>query len=256
MQIFSFIFKSIIFSLIAITISYFFRVLLKTNSYITDVGALSSFATLFGTLYGITTAFVVFEVWGQYNRTHSLVDKEALALERLFRLTLYFKDKKIAEEMAEKIKDYIDLIIKSKFKMLGNGERNTSTALNFRQISSVIKSVEFANNQKLIIFNQIVEHYGKLHEIRTERVNQSLTRLPKLLKIFLYLSSFLAIGALIVMPFANWYYQILTVGGLTFIITMIFQLVEDLDNPFKGYWNITTEPFERALQHIEEDYKT
>jgi hypothetical protein len=35
---------------------------------------------------------------------------------------------------------------------------------------------------------------------------------------------------------------------------MIFQLVEDLDNPFVGHWNITPEPFERAMKHIEEDY--
>ena len=35
---------------------------------------------------------------------------------------------------------------------------------------------------------------------------------------------------------------------------MIYQLVEDLDNPFAGHINVTTEPFERALRHIEEDY--
>lgn len=31
-------------------------------------------------------------------------------------------------------------------------------------------------------------------------------------------------------------------------------MIEDLDNPFMGNFNVTTEPFERALKHIEEDY--
>jgi len=35
---------------------------------------------------------------------------------------------------------------------------------------------------------------------------------------------------------------------------MIFQIIEDLDNPFVGHWNLTPEPFARALKHIEEDY--
>jgi hypothetical protein len=255
-QVISIILKSLLYSAIAVTISYFLRVSLITDSYLSDVGGLGAFTTSFGTLYGITTAFVVFEVWGQFNNTVSLVDKEAHSLERLFRLTLYFKDKRLKEEMRSKIREYINLIVKEKFQALGSGERSAATAHAFRQISSVIRSIKSEGTHDSVVFTQIVDHYGKLHDIRSDRVNQSLARLPKLLKTFLYISSFLAMGTLTIMPFANWYYQVFSVGGLTFIITMIFQVVEDLDNPFKGYWNITTEPFQKSLKHIEEDYES
>lgn len=52
-------------------------------------------------------------------------------------------------------------------------------------------------------------------------------------------------------PSANIYFSFLASGALSFIIGMIFQLVEDLDNPFVGHWNITPEPFERVLKHIK-----
>jgi hypothetical protein len=81
-----------------------------------------------------------------------------------------------------------------------------------------------------------------------------LARLPFILKAFVYIASFLGLGLFVLMPFANMYYGFVCTGGLAFIMAMVAQLIEDLDNPFSGNWNITPEPFERALQHIENDY--
>lgn len=71
----------------------------------------SAFLSVFGTLYGILAAVVVFEVWTQYNHTSELVDKEAQRLERLFRLTLYFRDPKLTDKMKDAIKNYANLVI-------------------------------------------------------------------------------------------------------------------------------------------------
>jgi hypothetical protein len=101
---------------------------------------------------------------------------------------------------------------------------------------------------------QIVEHYGDLGQIRTERLNQSLSRLPVLLKSFIYIASFFALATFVMMPFSNQYYGFLSTFIIGFLQAMIFQIIEDLDNPFKGHWNLTPEPFARALKHIEEDY--
>lgn len=246
--------KSFIFALIAIFGMYLFRLFLKTDLYLSDVGGLSAFVTVFGTLYGIMAAFVVFEVWNQYNTTSQLIDKEAQSLERLFRLTLYFRDSKLTEKMKAVIKTYADLVIAGKFQTLGSGLRNTETGKVFRKISEVIQGIKFDDDHDSVIFNHMIDHYGQLGQIRTERINQSLNRLPVLLRSFLYASSFLALITFIIMPFSNMYYGFLATGALGFILAMVFQLVEDLDNPFAGHFNLTPEPFERALKHIEEDY--
>jgi hypothetical protein len=46
----------------------------------------------------------------------------------------------------------------------------------------------------------------------------------------------------------------LSVFTIAFLQAMIFNIIEDLDNPFAGHWTLTPEPFARALKHIEEDY--
>ena len=248
------IIKSLIFSLCAIAIMLAFRLVLKTDTYLADVGGLGAFLTVFGTLYGIMAAFVVFEVWSQYNKTVELVNKEALGLERLFTLTLYFRDKDLSTHMKQAIENYANLVVEGKFKTLGAGKRNMETGRVFRKISHIIQGIKFDDDHDQIVFDHIADHFGRLSEVRTERITQSLTRLPALLKTFLYSSSIIALTTFILMPFQNTYYGFFTTGTLTFILAMIFQLVEDLDNPFVGYWNISVEPFQRALKHIEEDY--
>lgn len=246
--------KSLFFSIIAIIAMAVVKNLFHTDLYLSDVSGLSAFVTVFGTLYGIMAAFVVFEVWNQYNTTSQLIDKEAQGLERLFRLALYFRDDKFTKKMKAAIKNYADLVIADKFRGLGSGQRNNNMSKSFRKISELIRDVKFDDDHDSIVFDHVVNHYGQLGLTRTERINQSLTRLPTLLKVFLYSSSAFALITFIFMPFSDIYYGFLATGFLAFILAMVFQLVEDLDNPFVGHWNITVEPFERALKHIEEDY--
>ncbi len=248
------IFQSFLFALLSAAIFYAARVYLHTDTYLADVSGLSAFVTVFGTLYGIMSAFVVFEVWSQYNKTEELVDLEGQGLERLFRLTLYFRDKKLTEQMRVAIKKYVDVIIKGKFSVQAHGERNVEAGRSFRKIAGIIREIKFDDDHDALVYSQILEHYGHLGETRTQRINQSLTRMPVLLKVFMYLSSVFALLTFLVMPFTNPYYGYLVAGVLGFVLAMIFQLVEDLDNPFVGNWRITPEPFERALRHIEGDY--
>lgn len=246
--------KSLLLSVIVIVITYLVRSLTHTENYLSDVGGLSAFATIFGTLYGVITAFIVFEVWAQYNKINHLVGQEALGLERLFRLILHFNNNKLVTDIKQVIHNYANLIEKGQFKKLAQGQRNTATSSEFRKIAKIIQGIKLNGDTEKIVFDHLIRHYEELAMIRTERVDQSLVRLPGLLKIFLYISSSVTVLTFIVMPFASPFYNFMIVSVLTFIISMILLIVEDLDNPFVGYWNITPEPFKRTLKHIDEDY--
>ncbi|HLB51409.1 hypothetical protein A3B64_03810 [candidate division WWE3 bacterium RIFCSPLOWO2_01_FULL_37_24] len=248
------IIKSTIATLIVILATLLFREAFSSEDLLADVSGLGAFVTVFGTLYGIMAAFIVFEVWGQYNKTAALVAQEAQGLERLYRLAIYFRDEKLSREIKETITAYSKLIIAGKFQKLGSGQRNKENGIVFRRIAEIIKGITFDDDHDHVVFDHVVSHYGKLSEIRTERITQSLTRLPFLLKFFLYLGSFITIFIFITMPFTNTFFNLFTAGTIGFVISMVLQLVDDLDNPFVGHWNITPEPFVRTLEHIEQDY--
>lgn len=246
--------KSIIFAVVVLAVMYAVRIFFGTNNFISDAGSAGPFASIYGTLYGIIMALVILEVWTQFNKTSTKVDDEAAGLEKLFRLAKYLRDKPLEEKMKKTIKKYIGWIVGNNFKNVSAGLRETEGGTIFREIASILKNIKFDDDHDAIVFAEMIRQYGNLSETRTERLNLSLTRLPLALKALLYVSSLLAILYLISLPFANMYYGFITAGAMAIIIFMAFQVVEDLDNPFVGQWCISTEPFKRALKHIEEDY--
>lgn len=244
--------KSLIISAILVLISSGVRSLFRTDLYMSDLGGIGAFASIFGTLYGIISAFVVFEVWAQFNKTTSLIAQEALGLERLYRLTIYFRDAQLTKNMSDAIHIYAQRVIDGKFQGLASGNRNKENGKLFREISLVIRDVKFDDDHDPIVYQQILEHYGKVSDTRSERLVQSLARLPVLLKMFVYVTSIVAVTIFIFMPFTVFVYQALVVSTVGFVIAMMIQLIEDLDNPFVGHWTIKPEPFERTLAHIDE----
>lgn len=194
-------------------------------------------ASIFGTLYGIIIAFVVFEVWVQFNR-----------------LALYFKNRKFSGSIKKSIENYANMVVKGNFQKLAVGERNKQTSKALREIHAGIADIKISSPKEQIVFRYLIELYDNLSETRTERISQGLIRLPIMLKTFLYAASLFTLAIFIVMPFSNPFYGFLTTGTFGFVIVMVFQIIEDLDNPFVGFWKVTTEPFTRVLKHIEEDY--
>lgn len=246
--------KSTLITLCSLIVFIVIRTVFHTDTMIADIGVLGLFGSFFGVLFGILSAFVVFEVWGQYNKTVALIEKEAMNLEKIFRLAFYFRDKKFLTNMENVVNRYITMVCEQEFPALSQGSRVSPAGKIFREISQLICSVKFDDNHDQVVFDHMLAEYNTLAEVRSERLVQSLARLPNLLRIFLYMSSFLATSVLLVAPVIIVPFGLLCTGGFVFILSLVLQLVEDLDNPFVGYWNINVEPYKRAQKHIKEDY--
>lgn len=246
--------KSIVVSIAVVIITYIAQVTLGLDKYVNDIGGISAFLVVFGTLYGIMTAFIVVEVWSQHNKTSHLFEQEAEELEKLYRLSLYFTDEALSEKIKHVIAAYGKILIASEFKHLGEGQKQNEEEKAFRQITHVIKEITFKNAHDQVVFDNVINLYGDLAQTRIERTHQSILRLPMPLKLFFYASTVIIIIAFIIMPFANVAYSIFSSACLMFMLAMISQIIEELDNPFVGFWNLTTKPFEETLYHIEESY--
>lgn len=246
--------KSIVISLIVGTLTYFTQTTLGLNKYLGDIGGIGSFLVVFGTLYGIMTAFIVVEVWNQHNKTSHLFEQEAEELEKLFRLSLYFRSEVFSKKIKDVISQYGKILITSEFKHLGEGQKHEEEEKSFRQITHVIKDIVLKDGHDHVIFDNIITLYGDLAQTRIERTHQSMLRLPLPLKTFFYASTVIVVLSFVFMPFANAIYAVASSGCLVFMLAMISQIIEELDNPFKGFWNLTPESFEETLLHLEESY--
>lgn len=246
--------KSFLTTLFAILAMYGVRQIISTDIFVADISRLlGSLTTTIGTLYGIMSAFIVFEVWNKYNRTSGLINQEALGLEELSNLTLYFRDEKLSQKMNEAIKKYASLVVELKFKALVGGERQTKIEKAFDKIGDIVRNIKFNDDHDAIVFDHVILQYKQLSEIRSQRISQNVTHLPPLLKVFLYVASIILIGSYIAVPFTNIIYNAIAIGALGFIVSMIIQMVEDLDDPTSGHWSLSSAPFKKVADQIRTD---
>lgn len=243
--------RAFLFAVVMAGVYAFSREVLHTDTFFPEVSAITGFLTVFGTLYGILAAFVIFEVWKQYNNISELIDREAQSLELLYELTLYFRDGKLSTAMKEAIREYAQIIIDGQFRKLGSRELGTRSGTAFEHIAHIIRHVHFNDDHDSAVFHQVLEHYRELAQTRTERLNKSVRRLPIILKSFIYIAAFFTLLTFSFMPFSTSHYGILAMLIISFQQVMIFLIIEGLDNPFVGHWRLTPEPFARVLRHIE-----
>ncbi|MGH7245668.1 MAG: hypothetical protein ACREGI_01895 [Candidatus Levyibacteriota bacterium] len=247
--------RAFLFTIVTVIIMFAVEHFLHTDKYLQDIGGISAFLVVYGALYGITAAFIVVEVWVKFNNTKQLIEKEAQGIEKFYNLTLYFRDSKLTKKVKALILDYITIIKHESFAQMGEGTKHTDEEKLFRKIAVTIRDIEFDDNHDNVLFGSLVEHYGELAQLRTERIHVCTVRLPEPLRVFFYASTVFTVLSFVFMPFVNIYYGLLVTGFLVFSLSMLISIVEGLDNPVKGYWKITPRAFEDAWEHIQGSYE-
>lgn len=246
--------KSLAVGLVGIIIILIVRSIVDLSAFTSDLGGINNFIAIFGTLFGLLLAFIVFEVWNQYNSTSQAISDEASQIERLYRVSRYFRDGDFDKKFSNILVNYLDNVINEEFSIVAKGSRNKNTSAKFREISSTIADVSFDDDHDSIVFQNMLEEYSKLGELRNRRIELSLTRLPGTLKILLYTSAMVAVIIITLMPFTSPFYHFLVGFFIYMLLGMVLSLIDDLDNPFVGSWNLTTKDYERVKKNILEAY--
>lgn len=245
--------KTIILIIFSISVLLLFRFLVEEEKFLVDAGGLSGFASIYGALYGIIAAFILFTVWSQFNNSSAHIEAEANALKQFYRFIVLLEDEKVSGEVREAIKNYARLVINVGFRAVAAGQRDSQTSEAFNQIYKKLKEIKIRESQEVTIYDRALLQFKELADIRTQRLTESLTRLPRPLVIFLVVSSLAVILAFVFPIFQNLSAAIFVIVVLSGSIGLLLQVVFDLDNPFVGFWNLTPKPFERFLEYLEKE---
>lgn len=247
-------FKSVFVGVIGVVLALGAREYLDTQGHIDDLGGINNFIALFGTLFGLLLAFVVFEAWKQYTDLSNHISLEATGCERLFRTSRYFRNKELDSSLKKLLTTYLSTVVDDNFESNASGVRNPKSASAFRAISTEIRDVKFDDDHDAVVFAQLLEEYTHLSEVRNNRINLGTTRLPSMLKTSVALFKLVALSVVVIMPFNSSTYHAYLAFAMFFFLSLLHFLIRDLDNPFRGYWNIGTEEYERVVSNLENNY--
>ena len=237
-------------SITAVTIvAYFLRNSLQT--IITD-NAVSTgwlFGT-FGTIYALITAFVLVEVWGQYNALDSALGSEAKVLTSLWNYTDYLNDDKVSRAMQPALLKYIDQITTKELSQMGANQIIVHPSPELTAIMEVIDGITFDDPRDASAFKSIIQSFENLSTARMSRISQGTTRMPALLKIFFEMVTFSFLGIYLLQVYTNTPLYLVTVAVLSTVVLFVRAIILDLDNPFDGIWNISAETYQNARDYI------
>jgi hypothetical protein len=236
-------------ALLAVAVSGYFLLRGTNFSKITahDAEGLNTLILLLGSIYAVMYAFVIYVFWGQFTDVENFVLRECYSLDELLRFSRYVNadsNRAIRHSLAE----YSRAVLQSEWQALGKRERDLTAENCFIALMTVVIRAAPANPEEATVQQRLIDIAREAGEHRDERITKSLTRIPPTLMGFVNAISTALLVLVFVYPFHHPF-----AGAACFVLVaavLIFAniVMTDLDNPFNGVYNVSSEPFSRLTQ--------
>jgi hypothetical protein len=199
-----------------------------------------------GTIYAVLLAFVVFVVWQQHNDTRGAVAAEANELSDLDRLMQAFPEA-VRARVSACTCAYRQAVVEEEWTALAQGRTSHRAEQTLEGIWRALEVIEPRARREEVLYAEALARFNDLSDARTHRLHCSRLRLPSGLWVLLLTNGGLVIGSMWLFGLESFWAHALMTLALAGSIAFILYLIADLDNPFWGSWQVSAEPFLRAL---------
>ena len=104
-----------------------------------------------------------------------------------------------------------------------------------------------------IVFTSIIENISDITKLRTKRIALANDRLPPRLRLLMTFMSIVIITAFMLLGVKSIYTHLAIIISLTVSIHLLYMIIEDLDHPFFGIWNINKRPLDELVTRFRKD---
>ena len=112
------------------------------------------------------------------------------------------------------------------------------------------KEISVETDSDGIVFTAIVENISDITKLRTRRIALANERLPPRLKLLMIFMSIVLIASFMLLGVQNIYTHVGILVSLSIAIHLLYMVIEDLDHPFYGIWNIPRRPLEELVNRF------
>jgi hypothetical protein len=214
--------------------------------FVDDTEGIAALLQIIGTLYSVLYAFATYVIWGQFTAVENEILKESGALKDLLLFSNRLKDA-VRDPIVRAVKNYARAVVEAEWSALSAGQKGEK---NDRLFYEVVTSVTNANPQddaERIVYERLLEIANQASAHRDERLSLSVKRMPRTLFVFVVLTACTILFLLLFYPFRNLVLGIISVTVTTTLLFFAHFVLTDLDNPFEGTWNVSSEPFNELV---------
>lgn len=241
--------KIIIASGIALVVQLAIRQYLGAETLINELSTITTYLGVFGTIYAIIVGFVIFIALNRFSGLSSAVSEESSELGDVIDLVSFVANQsKVAELITEKLRDYVSVIVNDEWKTLERGTYSEKANL---ALDSLIKSIDRIKPEDAsdgVALEALINKVTSLTTWRDRRISLASQPLPPMLQRTLMVLSVSLIGGFLLLVVSNFWIQAFISVSIVTAVVLLSELINDLDHPFVGIWNISKEPYERLLK--------
>jgi hypothetical protein len=207
-----------------------------------DADGIGSLLQIIGTLYSVVYAFATYVIWGQFATVENEILKESGALKDLIVFSRILKES-TRDPIVRAMKAYARTVVETEWGTLSSGEDTERTDKAFSGIISAVTEARPEDESGRRVHERLLEIANQASAHRDERLAISAKRIPRTLLLFVTLTALTIPLLLLFYPFHNVALGAISIAIATMLLFFAYFVLTDLDNPFEGTWNVTSEPF-------------
>jgi len=208
----------------------------------------SNYLSLVALPVGVVLAFIASSAWSTFSDAQFKENQEATQI-----LVLYNAVRQIpgSEDVQQKIKDYLNLIVDVEFPLMQQGLQSQEGTTAIFEIGNMIYQMDIGDDTKnSIIYSQIIDVYEMVVELRIARMTYVVDGLaPEMWWVLVLGVAVVIMVSFFVCSFSLCLQAVLTAFAVTALVSMLFLIIA-LNFPYRGDFGLDSLPFEIALYQI------
>ncbi|HEV2382065.1 MAG TPA: hypothetical protein VG206_20030 [Terriglobia bacterium] len=218
------------------------------SSFLSDAEGVGALLQIIGTLFSVVYAFATYVIWGQFTSVESEVLKETGSLKDLIVFSTPLKAGR--EGIVRAVKAYARAVVETEWRALARSDETEKTDRLFFAIVSSVTDANPEGDIERMVYQRLLEIANQASGHRDERLSLSVKRIPHTLLLFVTLTARVILLLLICYPFHSTLVGVLSVAIAATLLFFAHFVLTDLDNPFEGTWNVSSEPFGELLTKL------
>lgn len=198
-------------------------------------------ASIAAAIFSITAGFSILIAFNKFQDVKSTIGSELANLGDLLDLTIYIEGQEVLkEEIINNVKEYGLSVANQEWHTLTSGEPHKDTSLKLKVVMDSFNKINIGSEKNKIIFEMLVDEIKDITTHRANRLKKAKESFPQLLTLTLYAVSLNLLMGVFLLLIPNAIFQMIILGIISLIISLIIQLVQDVGNPYEpGIWYIS-----------------
>jgi hypothetical protein len=205
--------------------------------------------SVLGVVYGVLLGFIVVTVWQQYEDAKGYISGETSQMVDLMQISQGFPDP-IPYHIRQNLVSYGKLAISSEWPSMATGESSVEAQAALDNIWKIYRAIEPRDSRDSTLLAEGLARLAQLSDFRRGRLHASRSEVPNIVWVVLFLGAMITIFYTYLFGVERLIAQGIMTAALSLEIALILFLVFVLDNPFRGDFKLSSEPYTRVMQRI------